>query len=246
MQLNPGYILNDLNEPVYIGSDLAALGVGIYGQSPQGLTLTGYLKPGALELMVNDAAVAVVLNTPSSWTGQFGINSLIDYLNFPTLQHLTQIKIMEGSYQGLLDSGILTGDESSVVQATFLMPAVKYGVDAVVNWVNNTPDPVTLTKILQLARQGQYTINFVELYRDQLGVLPDLPGYTNTALRESLDAAVTDIIGNQKIPNIEYADIAVASDTSVGGINRAVGNVLIPRTTDEDGTFRFSPDAPRG
>jgi hypothetical protein len=245
MQLNPGYILNDLNEPVYIGAELASRGVGIYGQSPQGLTLTGYLKPGALELMVDDAAVAVVLNTPSAWTGQFGVNSLIDYLNFPTLQYLTQIKIMEGCYQGLLDSGILTGNEPSIIQSTFLMPATKYGVDAVVNWVKNNPDPATITKILQLARQGQYTVNFVEAYRDQLAVLPEIPGYTNTVQRENLDTAVTDIIGNQKIPSIDYADVP-GLDTDVGATVGAVGNVLIPKTTNEDGTFRFAPDSSRG
>ena len=152
---------------------------------------------------------------------------------------------MEGSYQGLVDAGILTGSEPSVIQATFLMPAVKYGVDAVVNWVKNNPDPAIITKILQLARQGQYTVNFVEVYRDQLAVLPDIQGYTSTVQRESLDTAVTNIIGNQKIPSIDYADVPGLA-TDVGATAGAVGNVLIPKTNKEDGTFRFAPDSPRG
>ena len=45
--------LNDNGDPVYLGSEISTRGVGVYGQTPAGLVLTGYLKPGTLSLITN-------------------------------------------------------------------------------------------------------------------------------------------------------------------------------------------------
>jgi hypothetical protein len=224
--------LNDSGFPVYLGADIATRGIGIYGQTPAGLVLTGYLKPGTLSLITAPSLTLTVLNTPAVWTGQNGIESLLDYLNDPILQNLAQIDIMTGAFQGLLDAGILTGGESARFQATFLQPATRYGVTAVVSWVNDTASTDLATNILLVARQAQYAIDFIDTYSSLLNAGIDIPGFENTVDRQDLDQAVSDIIDNPKVPSIDYADTVLT--------------VPVPATVDEDGVFRFAPGAPRG
>jgi hypothetical protein len=224
--------LNDNGDPVYLGADISTRGIGIYGQTPAGLTLTEYLKPGTLNLITSPAMTITVLNTPAVWTGQNGIESLLDYLNDPILQNLVQIDIMTGAFQGLLDAGILTGGESARYQATFLQPAARYGVDAVVSWVNDTASTDLTNNILLIARQAQYAVDFVDTYASALNAGINLPGFENTVERQDLDQAVIDIIDNPKVPSIDYVD--------------TVTTVTVPTTVDEDGVFRFAPGSPRG
>jgi hypothetical protein len=143
--------------------------------------------------------------------------------------------LYEGAYQGLIDAGILTGAETARYQATFIQPAARYGVEAVADWVRGTAPTDLATQIQISARQAQYAIDFVDTYGPELNVAPELGGFDNTVFREELDQTVTDIIGNPRIPPIEYADIA---------------NVVVPVTIStvnkDDGTLRFAPGAPRG
>jgi hypothetical protein len=224
--------LNDSGDPVYLGAEIATRGIGIYGQTPAGLTLTGFLKPGTLSLITSPEMTITVLNTPAVWTGLNGITSLLEYLNDPILQNLAQIDIMTGAFQGLIDAGVLVGNETARYQATFLQPATRYGVTAVVSWVQGVASPELTNKILIAARQGQYAIDFVEAYANLLATGIELPAFTNTVERQEIDQAVEDIIGNPKVPTIEYAD--------------AVVTVTAPTTVDEEGIFRFAPGKPRG
>jgi len=223
--------LSDAGIPVYIGGDISSRGVGIYGQTPAGLTLTGYVKPGTISLITAPSMTITVLNTPAVWTGQNGITSLLDYLNDSILQNLAQIDIMTGAFQGLIDAGILTGGESAKFQATFLQPATRYGVDAVVSWINGTASGDLVDNILVLARQAQYAIDFVDTYFNVLNAGVDIPGFENTTDRQDLDQSLVDIIGNPKVPSISYSD--------------APANVAIPVTITEDGEFRFAPGKPK-
>lgn len=233
--LNLGWELNENNDPVYTGPDLYVTGVGEYGQSPGALVQTGYLKPGTLSLMNSPLMVSTVLNSPSSWTGQFGVTSLLGYLNYPVLQNLTQIALMSNAYTGLINQGVLNGNESPEYQATFIQPATAYGVDSVASWVNNTLDDTNLvTNIIVAGRQGEYAINFIDTYGKELGLVQELPGYSNTVDRQVIDQTMVNIIGNDKIPTITYAD------ANVSGIQ---ANVVPP---DEDSTFRFAPGQPKG
>jgi hypothetical protein len=224
--------LNNSDVPVYLGAEIATRGVGIYGQTPAGLTLTGYLKPGTLSLITAPTLTLTVLNTPAVWTGQNGIESLLDYLDDPILQNLAQIDIMTGAFQGLIDFGILTGGESAKYQATFLQPATRYGVNAVVSWVNDTASTELTNNILLVARQAQYAIDFVDAYSSVLNAGIDVSGFENTVERQDLDQAVIDIIDNPKVPSIDYVD--------------TVTTVPVPTTVDEDGVFRFAPGKPKG
>ena len=224
--------LNNNGDPVYLGAEIATRGVGIYGQTPAGLTLTGYLKPGTISLITAPSLTLTVLNTPAVWTGQNGVESLLDYLDNPVLQNIAQIDIMTGAFQGLIDAGVLTGGESARYQATFVQPATRYGVTAVVSWVDDTAGTDLTDNILLVARQAQYAIDFVDTYSSVLNAGIDVPGFDNTVERQDLDQAVIDIIGNPKVPSIDYVDTVTA--------------VTVPATINEDGVFRFAPGKPKG
>jgi hypothetical protein len=150
--------------------------------------------------------------------------SLSNYLSSQPTQQKAQTDIMAGSYQGLVDEGILTGDETAEYQATFVQPATEYGVDNVVDWVYGNADEETTDKILISARQAQYAINFVDFNAAELSVTPT--NATDTVIRNEVDQAVTDVIGNPKIPTPEYVTNNVAN--------------VVP-TTNEDGTLRLAP-----
>lgn len=235
------WFINDFNAPVYAGSLVATRGVGEYGQTPENLVLVELLKPTSLSLITQPSMTITVLNTPAAWTGLFNINSLTDYLNSPAIQNLAQIALYEGAYQGLIDTGIINGTESARFVATFLQPAVRYGVDAVVAWVRGQTSGELAALIQNTARQGQYAIDFADTYGAVLNVAPELGGFENTVIRDEIDQAVTDIIGNPKIPDIEYADVANVSAATIANISVSLG-----ATTNEDGTFRFAPNTNQG
>jgi hypothetical protein len=228
--LLPDWQLNDSGVPVYLGNEIATRGIGIYGQTPAGLILTGYLKPGTINLITAPELTLTVLNNPAVWTGNQGVTSLLEYLNEPILQNLAQIKIMEGAYQGLINAGVIVGNESARYQATFLQPATRYGVDSIVSWIQGIVSNTLVSKIVQSARQGQYAIDFVDSFESLLNSGVNLPGFSNTVDRQELDQAVVDIIGNQKVAAIDYADEIA---------------VTIPAITDEEGVFRFAPGKPK-
>jgi hypothetical protein len=228
-----GWQLNFNAVPVYIGSELGVRGVGIYGQSVDSLILTGYVKSAAANLIVDDSLVTTVLSSPAVWTGLNGINSLLDYLSSEDLQNQAQIDLMIGAYQGLVDAGIFTGNQTARFEATFLQPASRYGVDIVIAWINGEVDANTANTLTTSARQGQYAIDFMASNITAINTVPTIVGATNTTIRTAVDQAVTDIIGNDKVPVIDF-----------GGAVANVANVSIPATTNEDGVFRFAPGKP--
>lgn len=239
-----GWQLNDSGIPVYTGSELATRGVGIYGQSVEALILTGYLKPATLNLIVSPDLTDEVLNSASVWTGQYGIETLLDYLDAPVLQNISQIALLIGSYQGLVNTGYLTGFEGARYQATLLQPAAKYGVTTVIAWVEGQVDSTLAAALANTARQGQYAIDFVDTFGAELSIAPELPGFESTVDRQELDSIFTEIVGNPKIPPIEYGDIVQVLVDATPTINQLFNTgpaTRIPPVTDEDGQFRFSP-----
>jgi hypothetical protein len=194
-----------------------------------------------------------VLNSPISWTGSYSINSLTDYLDSPILQGQVQVALYDGAYQGLVDYQVILGDEDARYIAAFLQPAVRYGVDAVVDYIQGTADSQLSSAVEIAGRQGIYAIDFVDAYGDELLLAAPAPSSDNTAIRDQIDQAVAEIIDNPKIPTLEYANIAAIEADIVASAKAAeliatVGNIIIPipPTNDDDGTFRFSRGSRQG
>jgi len=251
--LLPDWYINNSGAAVYAGSELATRGIGLYGQTPANLVLVGLLKPAALSLIVDPTMTFTVLNSPAVWTGSYGINSLADYLDSSILQGQVQVILYDGAYQGLIDYEVIAGNEEARYIAAFLQPAARYGVDAIVDYLqgNTTLD---LSSAIEVAgRQGIYAIDFVNTYGDELLLATEPASSDNTVIRDQIDQAVADTIDNPKIPTLEYANIAaieagIVASAKAAELIAAVGNIQIsiPPSNNDDGTFRFSPRSRRG
>ena len=251
--LLPDWYIASNGEAVYAGAEVATRGIGLYGQTPASLILVGLIKPAALSLILDSTMTLAVLNSPSVWTGSYGINSLTDYLDAPLLQEQVQLALYDGAFQGLIDYEVIVGNEEARYIAAFLQPAVRYGVDAVVAYLQGTAD-LNLSAAIEVAgRQGIYAIDFVNTYGDELMLAPAAASSDNTVIRTQIDQAVADIIDNPKIPTLEYANIAaieadIAASAAAANLIAAVGNIniTIPPSNPDDGTFRFSRGSRQG
>jgi hypothetical protein len=252
-ELLPDWYIATNGEAVYAGADIATRGIGLYGQTPSNLVLVGLIKPAALDLITDVNMTFDVLNSPATWTGAFSINGLIDYLDAPILQEQVQTALYDGAYQGLLNYEVIVGDEDARYIAAFLQPAVRYGVDAVVGYLQGTTSSELSAAIEIAGRQGIYAIDFVQTYGDELMLATEPASSDNTVIRDQIDQAVADIIDNPKIPTLEYANIIaieadVIASAAAAELIANVGNInitVLPSNND-DGTFRFSRGSRQG
>lgn len=252
-ELLPDWYIATNGEAVYAGPEIATRGIGLYGQTPANLVLVGLIKPAALDLITDSTMTFTVLNSPVVWTGAYSINGLTDYLDSPLLQEQVQLALYDGAYQGLVDYEIIVGDEEARYIAAFLQPAVRYGIDAVVEYLQGTADLALSSAIEVAGRQGIYAMDFVEAYGDELFLTTAPASSDNTVIRTQIDQAVSDIIDNPKIPTLEYANIAAIEADIIASANAAnliatVGNIniTIPPSNNDDGTFRFSRGSRQG
>jgi hypothetical protein len=253
-QLYPGFELDENNNPVYVGPELgsASRGVGVYAQSTTALVSSGLVNPAALTLIQTGVSPRTVLESAANWTGQFGVNSLTDYLNNRTLQNVVQIGLLVAAYQGLTDRGVLKGNEPPRYVATFVQPATTYGVDAVTQWVDGFADSEQIDALTVAARQGQYAIDFVEAYGEEYNFLDTVPTGPFEANRDEIDQIVANIIGNPKVPVPQYTETPAVVEVTTEGtpvIQPDDTIVRVPVTvvnTQENGLFRLAPGYKRG
>jgi hypothetical protein len=247
--LNPGWELDESNLPVYLGPELGSpsRGVGTYGQNVAALVASGLVNPAALNLIATGVSPDTVLKSAATWTGQFGTNSVNDYLSNKTLQNVVQVGLLIAAYTGLVDRGVLKGNEPPRYTATFVQPATTYGVDSVTQWIDGFADSAQVDELSTAARQGQYAIDFEEFYGEDLNLIDTVPTGPFEAQRDTIDQAVADIIGNPKVPVPQYTDIpaAVADVANTTSVLQPDGTIVrVPVTvvnTDENGIFRFAP-----
>lgn len=235
-ELLEGWALNLNGDAVYIGTELGTRGIGIFGQSMSSLVLTGYVKPAALDLIVDISLVSTVLGSPAVWSGLNGMNSLLEYLSNEDLQTRAQVDLMLGAYQGLLDAGVFTGTQGAKFEATFLQPAARFGVEIVIAWITGQVDSGTATILNTAARQGQYAIDFIGTNITAIDTVPSVPGFVNTTVRQTIDDAAPQALG-EKIPVPNFGGEITTTP---------IANVALPSLTNEDGTFRFAPGKPKG
>jgi len=181
-------------------------GIGKFGLSAGQLESSGFLKPGTVQTFLQDPAqLETVLSSSTVWTGKAGVGNLGDLLGSETLQDITQNEIMVSALDGLKSAGIVTGNEAPSELASFVQTASKFGVADTVAWVNGAAPADLISEINSTAKNAQYAVNFVDTKTTDLmsgGIR--LGAFSNTVERTAVDSAVTDIIGNPKIPSPSF------------------------------------------
>lgn len=194
------------------------------------------------------ASTSTILQSPTVWTDQYGIDTLDAYLDSPKIQNAAQQSLMAGAYEGLVAAGILQGTEAPRFIATFLQPATLYGVNAVIAWIEGTASPETVIKCQIAARQAQFAIDL----SNQVAAGEDIvepPIIVEPPPGGDVDVGIEVPIDEEENPTIDYTDRAVIDRVLQEIIDNAKiptpryatpVRVQLPRA-DEDGTFRFAP-----
>jgi hypothetical protein len=182
-------------------------GIGEYGLNATQLESAGFLKPGTVQNYLQDpATLESVLRSPSVWTGKAGIGNLGSLLSDPEIQSLTQNEVMVAALDDLRASGVVTGSEAPKDLASLVQTATRFGTNSTVEWINGAVAPDIATQIQSVAKGAQYAVNFVDTKASDLTRgISRLGGFTNTVERSTLDQALTQVIGNAKIPTPDFS-----------------------------------------
>lgn len=192
-----------------------SLGVGKYGLDGSQLEKAGLIKPGTTAyLSQNTNTLSSVLNSPSVWTGKNGVTSLDQLLNSSTKQDLVQQDLMSTGLSALKAQGIPVDSLSPKAIAGAALNAAK-SVEGALSWAKGAPLPTSVkTAFDQTARDAAYAVDFSDTKISD-AMAQSQPGKPaeDTVNRQTLDAAGTRVVGDDKIPPVSYSN-AVPAVTS--------------------------------
>jgi hypothetical protein len=221
-------------------------GIGEFGFSPSQLEGAGFLKPGTVQTFLKDPAqLESVLASPTVWTGKSGIGNLGSLLSDPALQSLTQNEIMVTALDGLRSAGVVTGTESPRDLASFVQTASRFGVNTTVDWIQGAAPPDIVSEINSVAKSAQFAVNFVDSKASEVvtgGI--QLGGFTGTAQRSQIDRAVTDIIGNAKVPTPNFGQ-SLYSNTPDSELTYSGDDPTVFERINQERARRGLPPLPR-
>ena len=196
-----------------VGQDPLALtnsaGLGKYGFDCQQLEIAGYVKPGTYSkyLAAGTNNLTSVLTSPAVWTGKSGVGDVTKLLGSVTKQDVIQQNLMSTGLQNVAQLGIPVSSLSPQALAGTALNAAKSASDTL-KWAAGEALPAgVLDQFNANARDGAFAVDFSEEKIDSAmsdEVTP--PAATNTVDRATLNAAVTRIVGNKKIPGVDWSD----------------------------------------
>jgi len=183
-----------------------AKGLGEFGLSPAQLEAAGILKPGMSKFVADGAStVTDLLKSPAAFTGKDGIKSAQDLLGNLVKQGLIQQDLMKKGLDALKAFG---------VPADLLSAAGAAG--SIINAAKNPAAAAAFLK--KLPGIGQ---DLADAFQENIRVMAFPPGLApkippafkaetvpvptaNTVNRDTVNAAVTRVLGNPKVPEPNY------------------------------------------
>jgi hypothetical protein len=184
-----------------------SLGVGKFGFEVPQLELAGYVKPGTAEkyLASGTNTVTDVLKSPTVWTGKDNINNSAGFLDNVSKQDLVQTGLMVAGVAGLKSNGVATQILGGAALAGSALVAAK-GVEGALDWIQGKLPGADSVNLSQLARDGQFGADFAsnKLSDAMTQQFPALPAI-DTVDRATLNAASTRVLGNPKIPDVNFS-----------------------------------------
>ena len=199
---------NNVNQPSTQVSNTK--GVGKYGLTVAQLESAGYVRPGNAALVNENNTPTAILKSPAAWTGKDGVNSLEDLLGNEQLQAKIQQTTMVQGLASLAAIGIVaTGGTDAIVTASVALVAAKGVADAAAYFKNkpipNDPGGVKQAEADQTVRSSAYAVNYTNTKIQQEWKAEEKPEpVNNTVQRETVNAASTRIVGNDKVPEPNY------------------------------------------
>lgn len=192
-------------------------GVGSVGLNIQQLESAGLVKPGTSAQVSNltqiGATLAGVLKSPTVWTGKDGITSLGSLTSNPAKQEAVLQELMAKGVNDLAAVGVPIKSLSPQGLAGTALSAAK-SVPGTEAFLKGLPIPGDATGALKAEfekniRDGAFAVSLAENKIPEAFKEIDLPiPANNTVNRETLNAAVGRIVGNDKVPIPNYGSIS--------------------------------------
>lgn len=192
-------------------------GVGKYGLDATQLETAGVLKPGTANryLAQNQNTLTSVLQSPTVWTGQDGINSLDSLLASPSKQDRLQQGLMSTGLTRLQEFGVPTDLLDSQALAGTALNAAK-SPEAALAWSQGQALPAGVKSSFDTAsRDAAFAVNFGDTKTSDAmtQTFPGLPA-EDTVDRATLNAASQRVTGDPKIPEVSYSSVSPALSSS--------------------------------
>jgi hypothetical protein len=184
-----------------------ALGVGQFGFDASQLETAGLLKPGTASAFLSQGAneLSSILQSPTVWTGAGGIKDLDSFLSNPAAQNLTQQNLMNSGLTAVKQLGLPIDKLDSKALAGVALNAAK-SVETTLEWAKGQALSADVkAEYDTLAKDAAFAVGVAqEKLNDALKQEEFAVPSENTVDRATLDAAVTRLFGNDKIPSFEY------------------------------------------
>ena len=207
-------------------------GIGRYGISPLSLEQLGIIKPGTIsKLGANVPALNTLLASPTIWTGKNGINSLANIVGNGDLQNRLQQDLMRSGLNKLQSLGVVNGRETIPQLGGLINSAVQFGPTAVSNWAIGQGSNAIQNQINSVFKNSQFASVLgqqVAVFLGQGSIRPTgITGVTNTVNRQPVNAAVSEVVGDPKVPLPDYTtttiDIAsIQREARITAFNKAL------------------------
>jgi hypothetical protein len=202
------------------------VGVGKFGFDATQLETAGLLKTGtvATYLAGNINTLTNVLKSPAVWTGKNGINNLDNLLNNPSVQNLTQQDLMSSGLASIKQLGIPVDQLSAKTLGGLSLNAAKSAANTLQGIQNNLPANAQAQFDIAL-KDGAYAIGVAEQKLNDALTQTAPPGEAeNTVNRQTVDAATTRVVGNDKVPSFDYG--SQPADPVLVDENKALRKVI--------------------
>jgi hypothetical protein len=186
------------------------LGAGKFGFDAQQLERAGVLKPGTFStyLAAGTANLTSVLNSPAVWTGVNGVTNVDKLLSSVPTQNLIQQDLMSQGLAGVKDLGVSLDKLGESAKAGLALNASKSIADAA-SWAKDLPLPAEVKNTFdKIARDGAFAVDLSNTTAND-AVRQEEPANPaiDTADRQTINAAVTRVTGNDKIPPVDFQSI---------------------------------------
>lgn len=203
-------------------------GVGRYGLDARQLETAGLLKPGTANryLAQDQNTLTSVLQSPTVWTGQDGINSLDSLLASPSKQDKVQQSLMRVGLSRLQEFGVPTDLLDAQALAGTALNAAKSPQDTLA-WSQGQPLPDGVKSSFDsTSRDAAFAVNFgdTKVSDAMAQTFPGVPA-EDTVDRATLNAASQRVTGDPKIPEVSYSSVSPAlSGSEIERRVQAAGN----------------------
>ena len=225
-----------------------SIGVGKFGFDGSQLEAAGVLKPGTVSQFLSSGTntLTSVLKSPTVFTGKAGITSLKDLLGSLPKQETIQQELMSNGLTGVQALGIPTDKLSVGALAGTALNAAK-SIPNTMDWAQGKALASDVkTALNETARNASFAVDFAETKVDDAmkQLAPGEPVF-DTVNRVTLNAAAIRVIGNPKIPPVEYNNTPPKVTTSELGIEFGIAAEQTNTILDQASVTMSKSDAKR-